>query len=200
MLQSLNKQGSDFNPALKPAIIAALHNSRHEQIRSEINRLHPIPSTKDNSPLPSSFALTKEQGSPERGLAVFTGVGTCAKCHQVNGKYTNVGPDLSEIGSKLSRQAMFESILFPSAGISHDYESWKVVTVDGALITGLLLSETDSQVVIVDSNGIQHTIEAADIEAKQKQKLSLMPADLQRLMSKQELVDVVEYMATLRKK
>ena len=200
MLQSLNKQGSDFNPALKPAIIAALHNSRHEQIRSEINRLHPIPSTKDNSPLPSSFALTKEQGSPERGLAVFTGVGTCAKCHQVNGKYTNVGPDLSEIGSKLSRQAMFESILFPSAGISHDYESWKVVTVDGALITGLLLSETDSQVVIVDSNGIQHTIEAADIEAKKRQELSLMPADLQRLMSQQELVDVVEYMTTLRKK
>ena len=34
----------------------------------------------------------------------------------------------------------------------------------------------------------------------QKQRVSLMPADLQKLMTKQELIDVVEYLTTLKKK
>lgn len=39
--------------------------------------------------------------------------GTCNKCHLVRGEGKQIGPDLTEIGSKLSREAMFESILYP---------------------------------------------------------------------------------------
>ena len=39
----------------------------------------------------------------------------------------------------------------------------------------------------------------AQVLALKKDKLSLMPADLQKQMSAQELVDVVAYMATLKK-
>ena len=35
-------------------------------------------------------------------------------------------------------------------------------------------------------------------EERKKQEISLMPADIQKLMSAQELVDVVEYMTTLK--
>jgi hypothetical protein len=33
---------------------------------------------------------------------------------------------------------------------------------------------------------------------KKKQEVSLMPADLQKVMSAEELVDVVEYLTTLK--
>jgi len=43
------------------------------------------------------------------------------------------------------------------------------------------------------------TFPSAEIEEKVKQKISLMPADLQKVMTAQELIDVVEYMQTLKK-
>ncbi len=95
---------------------------------------------------------------------------------------------------------MFESILFPSAGISHNYESWLVQTVDGTLMTGVLIGETDNEIQLKDDKGILHKIPVADIEEKKKQQLSIMPADLHKALSEQDLVDVVEYMMSLKKK
>ena len=94
---------------------------------------------------------------------------------------------------------MYESVLFPSAGISHNYESYVVATVDGTLVTGLLISRTDASVTIRNVEAIDRTIATADVEELKKQTISLMPADLQKLMTAADLVDVVEYLATLRK-
>ncbi len=190
----------ELNPALLPAIVAALHNAPWSDVKSKADEFFPMAASKDNRPLPAIADLIQKKGSPTAGQKVYAGVGTCAKCHQVNGQGTNVGPDLSEIGSKLTREAMYESILFPSAGISHNYENWMVRTEEGQMINGLLLSETDQQIQIIDANGIKHTIKTEEIEDKQKQKLSLMPADLHREMTEQELIDVVEYMTTLHGK
>ena len=95
---------------------------------------------------------------------------------------------------------MYESILFPSAGISHNYENWMVLTEDGQTITGLLLSETEQQTEIIDANGIKNSIKSEEIDEKKRLRLSLMPADLHRQMTEKELIDVVEYMTTLRGK
>ena len=43
-------------------------------------------------------------------------------------------------------------------------------------------------------------IPKSEVEELVKQKISLMPADLQKTMTTQELTDVVDYMQTLKKK
>jgi putative heme-binding domain-containing protein len=140
------------------------------------------------------------KGDVARGRIIFNTTGTCNKCHKVNGIGNEIGPDLSEIGKKLARQAAFESILYPSAAISHNYETWLVLTDDGLLHSGLLVSETDAEIKIKDEKGIIRTIPANTIEEKKKSDVSLMPADIQKLMTVQELVDVVDYLATLKEK
>jgi putative heme-binding domain-containing protein len=117
----------------------------------------------------------------------------------VNGEGKEVGPNLSEIGGKLSKPALFESILYPSAGISHNYETYSAVTSDGNVLTGLLVSQTAEAVTLKKEDGLTVTLKPADIEELVKQKISLMPADLQKTMTTQELVDVVEYLTTLKK-
>ena len=149
--------------------------------------------------MPAIADLVKRSGDIKHGEVVFAGTGTCAKCHIVNGKGVEIGPDLSEIGTKLSREAMFESILFPSAGISHNYENWIVAKDDGEIVSGLLLTKTDSATTIKDINGVVHEIDSDDIDEQKRLKLSLMPADLVKEFSEQELVDLVEYLMTLRK-
>ena len=111
-----------------------------------------------------------------------------------------IGPDLSEIGSKLSRHAMFESVIFPSAGISHNYEAYTVLLTPGTTVTGLIISETDNNISIKGDDALVRTFRTDEIEEKIRQKTSLMPEDLQKVMTAQDLVDVVDYMQTLKKK
>ena len=111
-----------------------------------------------------------------------------------------MGPNLSEIGSKLSREAFFESILFPSAGISPNYETWNAATVDGNVISGIKVSETPAEVVLKGVDSIARTLKKSEIEELKKQSISLMPADLQKTMTAQELIDVIEYLQTLKKR
>jgi hypothetical protein len=60
------------------------------------------------------------------------------------------------------------------------------------------VSESDAEVKLKDENGIIHTIPVNAIEERTKSDASLMPTDIQKLLSVQELVDVVEYLSTLK--
>ena len=199
MLAWINNK-EHIDPTIMPAIQAALHGARWNDVKQKANELFPIAATKGNKPLPPMNKLVGRRGDVANGQKVFEAVGTCGKCHVVAGKGIEVGPDLSEIGNKLTKLAMYESILFPSAGISHNYENWMVLKDDGQMITGVLLGDTESEIQLMDDKGIKHVIRAGEIEEKKQQRLSLMPADLHKEMSVQELVDLVEYMATLKKK
>ena len=192
-------QNKKYDLELEPVIAATLHSVPWGYIRDATEKYFPRPPSKNAKPIPAITELVARKGDVENGLAVYKGVGTCAKCHVVNGEGIEIGPNLSEIGDKLSRESMFESILYPSAGISHNYENWMVATEEGELISGLLLTKTESVTTIKDVNGVVHNINADDIEEQKRLKLSLMPADLVKEMSEQDLVDLVDYLMTLKK-
>lgn len=193
-------QEQQYAPQLKEALAVTLNSAKWRVITEPASKLFPPPAGKQDKPIPAMAELLEMKGNVANGRVLFNTTGTCNKCHKVNGIGQEVGPDLSEIGKKLSRPAMFESILYPSAGISHNYENWLVVTDEGQSYSGLLVSETDAEVKLKDEKGIVRTIATSSIEAKKKQDISLMPADLQKLMTVQELVDVVEYLQTLKVK
>ena len=169
-------------------------------VRSEAEQLFPAPKAASKNPLPPLAELVTKNGDITRGQEVFRGKGTCANCHIVSGFGKSVGPELTEIGSKLSPEAMYVSILDPSAGISFNFEAYAALLESGQVITGLLISRTDQQVVIRDSQGIDRVLDSKDVEELKKQSKSLMPDNLQEAMSAQELVDVVAYMLSLKKK
>ncbi|RLS53922.1 MAG: DUF1080 domain-containing protein [Planctomycetota bacterium] len=191
--------GENKVPAeLKDVTAATLHGVQWPDIKELAVKLYPLPPGKDAEPIPPLTELAKRTGDVANGRIVFNTTGTCNKCHIVNGIGREVGPNISEIGKKLSKQALFESILYPSAGISHNFEQWTVTTVDGQVFAGLLVSSTDAETQIKDINGLVKTFKAAEIDEKIKQSVSLMPADLQKLISVKEMTDVVEYLTTLK--
>jgi putative heme-binding domain-containing protein len=110
-----------------------------------------------------------------------------------------VGPDLSEIGSKLSKEALHVSILDPSAGISHNYESYTALTDSGQVVVGLLVSQTEDMVILKDAQGIERAMPRSEIEELKKQEKSLMPDNLIENLSADDLVNLVEYLLTLKK-
>lgn len=191
-------QSKQLAKELEIAAGSVLSLSSAKDIREQAIKLFPQPTTKDKKPLPAISDLVKIKGNVANGAIVFAKQGTCAKCHQINGEHKNVGPDLSEIGKKLAREALFESILYPSAGIAHSFETWVIETKKGTTASGLLVSKTPDEVSIKDAESIVRTFKTAEVESVTKSAISLMPADLHQSMTMQELSDVVEYLLTLR--
>jgi putative heme-binding domain-containing protein len=169
------------------------------EVRDEAAKYLQLPAASDARSLPPLGELVKMHGNPAHGKELFGDKATCNKCHIVGGQGRDVGPNLSEIGSKLGKDALLVAILDPNAGISHNYETYLAVTDDGKTVSGLLVSKTDDEVVLKDAGAIVHTLKLAEVEELKKLPTSLMPADLQKLMSAQDLIDVVEYLMMLKK-
>lgn len=178
----------------------ALLSSTDEKIRAEAAKHLKLPAGANSKPLPPLAELVKRSGNIDQGRAVFVNVGTCAKCHVVRGEGKEVGPDLSEIGGKLSKEALYVSILDPSAGISHNFETYSAVLEDGNVVSGILVSQTDDAVILKTAEAIVRKLARSEIEILKKQPVSLMPSDLQKNLTAENLVDVVEYLTTLKKK
>jgi putative heme-binding domain-containing protein len=189
-------QRRDYPDQLKDALAAALNSAKSPSVRESAASIFPPSPSKGSTPLPPLDELVEMRGDAERGQSAFNNAGTCAKCHLVDGVGKDIGPDLSAIGDKLPKQALFESILYPSAAISHNFETTSIVTDEGLVYSGILTSETDREVKLKDENGIIRTIPASAIEENEKLDVSLMSADIQKLLSPQELVDIVEYLST----
>ncbi len=188
-----------LSPDAATMVASTLRASSDTDIAQLAAKLFPA-SASSGTPLQPIDVLVKSRGNVEEGHKLFTSVATCSQCHIVNQVGKNVGPDLSEIGDKLTREAMYVAILNPSAGISHNYEAYTALTNDGAVITGLLVTKNDDELVLRDKEGIERKMAMDDIEEYKKLETSLMPANLQDLVQQQGLIDVVEYMTTLKKK
>lgn len=185
---------------LKFTATMELNGVRWPQLKSEAAKLLPPPPGRNTQPLPPLAELLKMKGDPQNGARVFARdeVG-CIKCHRVNDKGADVGPALSEIGTKLGKDALYEAILDPSAGIAFGYEAWQIELKSGDEAYGIIASETADELTIKGANGIPIRIKKSDVASRRQSKISLMPAGLQQTMSTQDLVDLVEYLSSLRK-
>jgi putative membrane-bound dehydrogenase-like protein len=165
-------------------------------LREEAAKYLKLPGSKEGTPLPSVAVLVDKKGDPVNGKTVFESL--CSNCHQANGEGVNFGPDLSEIGGKLSKEALYTSILFPDQGISFGYEGYRIQLEDGSVAIGKILSETPEQIEVQYMN-TQQSVFKEKVTSRSKLESSLMPSNLQSSMSEKELVDLVTYLETLRK-
>ena len=158
------------------------------------------PTSKDGKILPSPDELAKLAGDAKAGEAVYRNVqgANCIQCHQLGNDGGMVGPPLTTIGQKLSKAQLHESILYPNAGILMGFENWMVKTKDGEIHTGILAEDTDDHVTLKDVQGKYTDFPLEDVASKKQQKVSIMPEGLTGSMTRQELVDLVEFLSTLR--
>ena len=185
---------------LKFIAASELNAARWPAIQTEAAIILPLPAGQNSQPLPPVSELIKMKGDIAKGAEVYRRDTTgCAKCHQVRGEGRDLGPALSEIGTKLPKEALYEAILDPSAGISFGFEAWQVELKSGDEAFGIKASETADEVAIKDANGIITRHPRAAIASLRQMKTSMMPAGLQMTMTQQELVDLVEYLASLKR-
>ncbi|WP_337175977.1 PVC-type heme-binding CxxCH protein [Paludisphaera sp.] len=139
------------------------------------------------------------QGDPARGEAVFRREDlTCLKCHAVAGAGGQVGPSLESIGASAPVDYLLDSIIEPNKAVKENYHSVIVATDDGRLLTGIPVRQTDTELVLRDSDDEQVSVPIDSIE-EQKTAGSIMPAGLADPLTRGELIDLVAFMSRLGK-
>ncbi|HXG49331.1 MAG TPA: c-type cytochrome [Methylomirabilota bacterium] len=193
-------EAGDLAEELRFTAASELNRVRWPEVQAKAATVFPPPTGRGAEPLPSVAELVKRTGDAANGRRVFhSPAAACATCHRVKGEGVDFGPDLSEIGTKLGKDALYEAILDPSAGVSFGYEAWQVQLKSGDETYGLLAGETADDIAIKTAGGIVTRYPKSQILDRQKMKLSIMPAGLHEGLTTAELVDLVEYLTTLRK-
>ncbi len=121
---------------------------------------------------------------------------SCVRCHKVGETGGEVGPSLSDIGKLKKANYLLEAIIAPNMAIAEGFETVVVLTEDDVTLSGILKSETDKTLSLMDAQGVVFEVDKDEIVSRKK-GLSSMPADLQKFLSRRELRDLVAYLASL---
>ncbi len=140
------------------------------------------------------------KGDVQRGKELFfkTAGLQCVNCHRAQGNGSTLGPDLTQIGKKYTRAQILESILEPSKFVEPKFVTYLAETNDGKILTGLLVSKSDDEVVLRSAQDKEIHIPAKNLATLQTQPQSLMPEQLFRDLTAVQAADLVDYLASLK--
>jgi len=117
----------------------------------------------------------------------------CTPCHTFAREGHLVGPDLTGIRNQPAEVILLH-IIVPEYEIMPIYTCYNVETKDGQSYTGILASETPSAITLRMAQGIEQPIPRANIASMLTSRLSLMPQELEKTMTKQELADLIAFL------
>ncbi|MHA8078093.1 PVC-type heme-binding CxxCH protein [Aquirufa antheringensis] len=184
--------------AYVPLVVESLQKAWRKSIRMKANSYLAKHQTETKKAHPAMAELINMSGDAVKGKVVFTN--SCTMCHLVNNEGIDFGPKLSEIGTKLSKEGMYMSILHPNAGIGFGYETFEVKTKSGDTYQGIIVSKNETDIMLRIPGGIVKSFKTSALKSYKQLPESLMPEGLADGMSTPELVDLIEYLSTLKKK
>ena len=115
----------------------------------------------------------------------------------MEGKGGDVGPALDGVALRLDREALWQSMVDPSAVIAPGFGIITVTRKDGSAETGAILESNDKGVKLKLPDGKIKTVPATEIASRTK-PLSGMPP-MTALLKQHEVRDILEYIVTLKK-
>jgi quinoprotein glucose dehydrogenase len=109
-----------------------------------------------------------------------------------------VGPDLTGIITRHDREYILESILFPNKQIAPGFESALVEMNAGQTYAGIVKSQDDKELNLfsIEDNALLR-LKKVDIKTQTKGQ-SPMPEGMGSILTKQDLRNLVEFLATLK--
>ena len=176
-------------------LLSAYPEATQQQGRQLVLRL--------NADLEQQTALLEEQlqtlpeGDVRRGHEVFMSrKAACSTCHRLGYGGGNLGPDLTRIGRVRNRRDLLEAILFPSASLVRGYEPVSLELDDGLVVSGIVTGEAADTVTLAVNAEQTLYLRRSQIIETHPSAVSPMPAGIMKLLSAQELADLLAFLQT----
>ena len=141
--------------------------------------------------------LAEAGGDAEKGRQLFAT--RCLTCHQQGGQGGRVGPVLDGVGVT-GIEAILRNVLTPNAAMEGGYRSFRVVTKDGRIVQGLLVSRDANAIVIRQPNTADIQIPTREVAQADSMSISIMPEGLLESLETNEVSDLFAYLTSLTAK
>ena len=129
--------------------------------------------------------------TPANGKRMF--MNHCSTCHRLDREGYAVGPDLYGIRNQ-PKESILLHIVVPEQEVAPNFVAYECITTDGRTIRGIMTADTPASVTLRQALGIEETIARESIKSLTVSKSSLMPPGLERVMTQQELADLLAYL------
>ena len=126
----------------------------------------------------------------EKGSTIFQK--NCAACHQLHGQGVVVGPQLDGAMTR-SVERLLEDIVTPDQNVDKAFRTTSFLLQDGRVVVGLVRSETDDQIQLVDSQGKMITLEVDTVEQRREAGRSLMPGNFGEVISPEDFANMIAH-------
>lgn len=193
--------------ATDPGAIVALWNDRSTKLRpglwldaylalAEAGR--PEAAAHAASDPNAVFLLSLLGGDATAGEIVFKNQGACLQCHKVGGEGGDKGgvqgPDLRDVGKRLAREKILESVANPGAEIAPGFGMTTVTLKNNESVIGRLAKETPDQVTVIGLDNSERKIARSEI-ASVAPPVSAMPP-IAAALPPRDFRDLVAFLAS----
>ncbi|GAB4000212.1 hypothetical protein GCM10028807_52500 [Spirosoma daeguense] len=143
-------------------------------------------------------SLDNEKGAAnfETGKKIYSAV-LCSSCHSMQGSGGDIGPDLTQLGTRFSNKDILEAIIDPSKAVSDQYASTIFILKNGQSVVGRLVNE-DKVNYSISQNPFAanelRKIPKKDVASKRYSYESIMFPGLINSLNAEELRDLMAYL------
>ena len=190
------KKRRGVKPELQLDLLEAATKRSSDSIRQKLREVEGMRKLDDAL---APFRATLAGGNKEEGRKIFfeRPEASCLRCHKVGDEGGEVGPLLTDVGKRQTREYLLESIVIPNKQIAKGFETIIATLRNGTAYAGTLKSEDENELVLNSPEDGVVTIKKSEID-KRERGLSGMPEGMGDVLSKRDLRDLIEYLANLK--
>ncbi|MDO8541129.1 MAG: HEAT repeat domain-containing protein [Opitutaceae bacterium] len=187
-------------PAVQLELLTAAGRRRDPKITQLLAQREVASASSSADPL-APYRVALAGGNPTIGKRIFETqpVMACIRCHRAGEDGGDAGPDLADAGAKYSREYLLESIVKPNVKIAPGFDTIVLTLKTGGVVAGIVTRETDDMIALRDPDNKVVEVKKENI-TKREGAPSSMPEIYATILTKSQLRDVVEYVASLKER
>ena len=144
------------------------------------------------------FASALKDRNFKTGKSMYIAT-TCIRCHAIKGEGGNVGPDLTQIGTRFSTKDIMEAILLPSKTISDQYATTEFQLKNGKSMVGKITNQDEENYYIAQNPYVADIlvkVPKKNVLSKNYSSVSSMLPGMVNSLNAEELRDLVAYLTS----
>ena len=143
------------------------------------------------------FEECMEGGDGEKGRAIFEKrpEAGCIRCHSVDSKGGQIGPELTWLRNATERSHILESIILPNSTVATGFDSVALKLKNGGTIAGVVRGESATEITLASfADGKRSTVKLAKVVGRTPLP-SPMPPQFGQVLDKRAIRDLVQFIA-----
>ncbi len=175
-------------------LISAMEEHGTEELKSKLTS-HFLDLSSD--PL-GEYLAALEGGDSRIGRDLFYGheAAQCVRCHSIYEWGGDAGPGLGDVGQRLDKREILESMVMPSATLSSGYEVVSLALKGNESVAGYVKNEND-QIISIEK-GNKEYIEVNKSDILERTNIPSSMPDMSRILSKTEIRDLIAFLGGLK--